>query len=81
MKWRIERWLWPRRDREGNLLAAGRWLLFTRDTDEADAEKTIRRLAENGGIARALSESGGMLARSDTFARWTGSGGGMDSER
>ncbi len=76
MMYRIERWLPPRRDKKTKeIIAPGRWLVFTRDEEEPEAEKTIRRIASYGGIARALSSAGGMLARPDTFARWSGSGG------
>lgn len=76
--WSIERWVPPRRDRDGNIIAAGRWIVFTRACGEADAEETLRRVAKHGGIARATSGADSMLARPDTFVRWNGSGGKLE---
>lgn len=76
MSWRIERWIPPRRDRDGNVIAEGRWIVFMPRVDSAaEAEKTIRRIAKHGGVAQATNDEGGMRASPVSFARWTGSGG------
>jgi hypothetical protein len=70
MSWRIERWIKPKRDRNGELLRPGRWMFFENVATEKEAEKLLRAVAKSGGIIKATTEGVRMCAHPSYFSRW-----------